>query len=97
MNTTDTNPLIHSSLPTLQQVPFAAVSYLTGQCNYGGRVTDDWDRRTLVCILEKFYCPEILNVNYTFSTSGTYYCPPDGDVRVQAFTQAYFTTTAHTW
>ena len=55
--------------------------YLTGQCNFGGRVTDDWDHRTLVCILNKFYTPEVLSVDkYKYSDSGVYFCPPVGDV-----------------
>ena len=44
-------------------------------------MTDDWDRRTLLCLLSKYYCPDIISTpRYKFSGSGIYYAPDDGDV-----------------
>ena len=42
------------------EVPMEALTYLIGQCNYGGRVTDGKDRRLLVCLLSIFVCEEII-------------------------------------
>lgn len=57
-------------------VPYEAITYLTGECNYGGRVTDDWDRRTLNTILADFCNPKMLSeARYKFSPSGVYYIP----------------------
>lgn len=60
-------------------VPFKALLYTAGECNYGGRVTDDKDRRTLNCILERFYRPEFLEKEHQVSPSGEFSCPADGN------------------
>ncbi|KAM8863638.1 dynein axonemal heavy chain 12 [Spinachia spinachia] len=59
------------------EVPFEAITYLTGECNYGGRVTDDWDRRLLMTILADFYNHDIIEKpRFPFSPSGEYFAPP---------------------
>ncbi|CAH0726009.1 unnamed protein product, partial [Brenthis ino] len=67
---------LYMFLNEYDDVQFVALRYLTGECNYGGRVTDDWDRRCLNTILNKFYNPDAIgDQKYCLDPTGTYYIP----------------------
>jgi len=59
-------------------IAWDAINYLVGEIIYGGRVTDNQDRRCLNSILETFICPGILEEGYAFTSSGIYKLPPRG-------------------
>jgi dynein heavy chain len=61
-----------------EEVPWDALKYMVAEANYGGRVTDPMDRRSINMILADFYSPGMLKDGYKFSESGKYYVPPDG-------------------
>ncbi|EAA13034.3 AGAP011441-PA [Anopheles gambiae str. PEST] len=51
-----------------EEIPYEAITYLTGECNYGGRVTDAWDRRAIVTILEDYVNDRVVSdPNYRLS------------------------------
>ncbi len=58
-----------------QQVPFKALKYLIGQLNYGGRVTDDWDRRTIGCIVQDYVHETLLLPQFQLDSKGVYQLP----------------------
>ncbi len=64
-----------------EEIPWEALVFVTGHINYGGRVTDDNDRRCLLATLIKYYCVENLEDGYMYSDSGLYYAPAFGDLQ----------------
>ncbi|KAH8057234.1 dynein light chain binding protein [Aureococcus anophagefferens] len=76
-------------------IPWDALRFVTGHINYGGRVTDDWDRRALLCILGIYFNERVMEpkdggyVDYAFSASGIYKPATTGPLEEH---QAYFDT-----
>ena len=56
-----------------------ALNYLAGQCNYGGRVTDDHDRTTLTTLLLDYFDPSQLDDAHRSKEAPDYYIPPEGN------------------
>ena len=61
--------LLKSYLDSYVKTPWDALKYLIAEANYGGRVTDELDRRVLSSYLNRWgrpgssHCPPALSVN----------------------------------
>jgi dynein heavy chain len=65
-----------------EPVPWETLRYLIGEAMYGGRVTDDFDRRVLTCYLEEYMGDFLFDENqkFFFSKAGyEYVAPAKGD------------------
>lgn len=61
----------------------SAVALFAGECNYGGRVTDDKDRRLLLSLLSIFYSWELIeHERYYLCEGEIYYVPAHGPYEV---------------
>lgn len=58
-----------------QALPLKGLRYVTAECNYGGRVTDDKDRLTLWALLSDFYHEDALRDPFFLGPSEEYRCP----------------------
>lgn len=57
------------------EIPYKVLHTLTSYINYGGRVTDDKDSRTIDVILRDYFTAAVLSDEYKFTPSGLYYAP----------------------
>lgn len=54
------------------------MNYLISECNYGGRVTDDKDRRLIKTILAQFFNTSLLyNDKFLIDPAAEEYCIPN--------------------
>lgn len=49
------------------------LTYTAGHINYGGRITDDWDRRCVLTLLEDYYNADVVSSDYQFDPQGIYH------------------------
>ncbi|XP_066578473.1 dynein axonemal heavy chain 2 [Amia ocellicauda] len=71
--------LLSLYLDEYEDTPWDALRYLIAGVNYGGHVTDDWDRRLLTTYINDYFCePTVATPFYRLSSLPSYYIPRDG-------------------
>ncbi|CAE7820276.1 DHC10, partial [Symbiodinium microadriaticum] len=64
------------------RIPFDAMKYLIAEANYGGRVTDDFDRRLVNVYIAELFCENAVSTdNFLLSELPNYYIPSDGELQ----------------
>lgn len=69
---------LHLFMKNYSEIPYKALHYMIGECNYGGRVTDDRDRRILKALMSEFFSGKILEPGFKFAEDTNYPLPPIG-------------------
>ncbi|XP_038214645.1 dynein heavy chain 2, axonemal [Zerene cesonia] len=73
--------LLANYLEEYEEVPWDALRYLFAIINYGGHITDDWDKRVLIAYINQFFCEEALETPfYRLSSIPAYHIPRDGSL-----------------
>ncbi|KAK1331639.1 hypothetical protein QTO34_009597 [Cnephaeus nilssonii] len=73
--------LLSLYLDEYEETPWDALKYLISGINYGGHVTDDWDRRLLTTYINDYFCEQALSIpSYRLSVLETYFIPKDGSL-----------------
>ncbi|XP_024940673.1 dynein heavy chain 1, axonemal [Cephus cinctus] len=67
---------LHMFLLEYTELPFKVLIYTAGHINYGGRITDDWDRRCVLTILQDFYDGKVVSPTYNFDVHEVYHQLP---------------------
>ena len=73
--------ILSSYLDQYQETPWEALRYLIAGINYGGHVTDDWDRRLLMTYINGYFTENVISeAFYKLSSLPYYYVPRDGSL-----------------
>ncbi|KAI4500001.1 hypothetical protein M0802_004871 [Mischocyttarus mexicanus] len=67
---------LHMFLMEYTILPFKVLIYTAGHINYGGRITDNWDRRCVLTILQDYYNVNVVSSDFRFDDDGIYYQLP---------------------
>ncbi|XP_033636218.1 dynein heavy chain 2, axonemal-like isoform X2 [Asterias rubens] len=74
--------LLSIYLDEYEETPWDALKYLIAGVNYGGHITDDFDRRLLITYINEYFCEAVLTTAfYKLSSLQTYYVPKDGPLQ----------------
>jgi len=62
------------------KIPYDALNYMVAKANYGGRVTDSQDKRTISILLAEYFNEKVVETDeHPLTPSGSYRIPPDLD------------------